>query len=292
MKTLNLLAKTTSACVIAAVTLLVSCRDEDERLTAQDTQAISEESMTDSYFQDVDDLGSVAVSAPSEDAFTGGRKAATITINDDRMNCQGTTITITPADDSTPDVPKGTIVVDFGTTGCQDARGNIRTGKVIFTYNGRRFQPGSTVITTLDNYTINGIALEGVRTSTNVTGSTTDAPKFNVTLQNGKATFADGTAATRTSDITWKWVRAVNVLQDQLIIDKASTASGTTRGGREYAVSLQEDLVYERGCFIAVDGIKRYVLDGEKTIVIDYGAGDCRSVAVTVNDVTRTVKVY
>jgi hypothetical protein len=189
------------------------------------------------------------------------------------------------------DSPHGIITVDFG-TGCIDNRLNVRKGKLKFAYNGRRFQPGSTVVLTTDNYSINDIKLEGTRTSTNVQGSTSAAPKFNVVLSNGKATFPDASIAERESDITWEWIRAANPSDDYLIIKSNSTASGTTRGGRSYDVSLVEDLKYKRFCGIAVDGIKRYIIDEEKEIVIDYGDGTCdKAVMITVNGVTRNISV-
>ena len=142
-------------------------------------------------------------------------------------------------------------------TGCIDAKLNTRKGKLKFAYNGKRFLPGSTVVLTTENYSINDIKLEGTRTSTNVQGSTNDAPKFNVVLANGKATFPDGSIAERQSNITWEWIRADNPTNDYLLIDQLSTASGTTRGGRSYSVSLSEGLKYKRFCGIAVDGIKK-----------------------------------
>ena len=191
----------------------------------------------------------------------------------------------------TIDAPKGVIVVDFG-AGCIDARLNTRKGKLKFAYTGKRFQPGSTVVLTTENYSINDIKLEGTRTSTNVQGSTNDAPKFNVVLANGKATFPDGSIAERQSDITWEWIRADNPTNDYLNIDQLSTASGITRGGRSYSVSLLEGLKYKRFCGIAVDGIKKYVLDEEKEIVIDYGNGECdKALTITVNGVTHNINV-
>lgn len=287
MKT-NLFSKVSSLSLMLATVLLLSCQEE-ERLTRRDTQAITEEALTDSYFQDMDDLGNVAIAASSDDQLEGGRKSSTITINDDRFNCDGVEVTIEATGDA--EAPSGIITVDFGTTGCTDLRGNVRTGKLIFTYAGRRFQPGSTLITTTDNYRINGIKLEGTRTSTNVQSSTAEVPKFNVVLENGKATFEDGSTATRESDITWSWIRGAIPLQDQLVIDDISRAEGTTRNGRDYEVSILEDLVYQRTCFIAVEGIKKYIIDDEKEIIIDYGAGDCRGVTVTVNGVTHHVTV-
>lgn len=291
MKT-NRFLKSTSVLMIAAIAVVSSCNDE-ERITLKDTQDITEEALTDSYFQDMDDMAGVAVQA--DVATAGGRVASgarSITVQDDRFNCSGIVITIEPDAASTQEVPKGTITVDFGTTGCSDVRGNVRMGKLIFTYNGRRFIPGSTVVTTSENYTINSVKLEGTRTLTNVSGSTADAPRFNIKLQNGKATFVDGTTATRTSDITTQWVKATSPINDKLVIEQSSTAKGTTRGGRTYDVSLLAALEFKRACGMAVTGIKKYVIDSDKVITIDYGDGTCdKSVTISVNGVTRNLQV-
>jgi hypothetical protein len=291
MKT-NLLLKSTSYLMIAAIVFIASCSDED-RISGKDTQDITEEAETDTYFQDMDDMAGVAVS--SDAATAGGRVASgarTITVNDDRFKCSGIVITIEPAANSTADVPKGKITVDFGTTGCTDVRTNVRTGKLFFTYSGKRFMPGSTVVTTSENYAINGIKLGGTRTLTNVSTSTADAPKFNIVLAGGTATFDDGTSATRESNITTQWVRATNPLEDKLIIDQSSTASGKTRAGRAYQVSLLKQLEFKRACGVAVSGIKKYVIDGTKEITIDYGDGTCdKSITITVNGITRSITV-
>lgn len=286
MKTPNLSTKIVSLTLIAMIGLFSSCKEED-RLTAGDTQDISEEAVTDSYFQDSDDIGGKAIESPDDDEYSGGRKAGTITIVDDRFACAGVSITIDAI--GSIENPKGVITVDFGVLGCSDGRGNVRKGKIKFAYAGWRFQPGSTVITTFENYTINEVALQGTRTSTNVQGSTGDAPKFNVILTNGKAIFSDGSFAERSSNITWEWIRATNPVDDQLVILEKSIANGVTRGGRTYSVTLVGDLKYKRFCGIAVDGIKKYLIDGDKEIVVDYGDGACdKSVVVTVNGVTKT----
>lgn len=292
MKTKKLF-KSATFFIISAAVLVLSCKEEENRITVQDTQDITEEALTDSYFQDMDDMAGVAIE--SDDATNGGRIAAGgrgITIQDDRFKCDGIVISIEELEGSTLEVPKGRITVDFGSTGCTDLRGNVRTGKLIFTYTGRRFQHNSTIVTTSENYIINDVKLEGTRTLTNETESTADAPQFNVTLVGGKATFEDGSTATRESDITSKWIRATNPAEDKLVIDQASTASGKTRGGRNYAVSLLEPLEFKRFCGVAVSGIKKYVIDGDKEIIIDYGDGNCdKSFTVTVNGVTRNIAV-
>jgi hypothetical protein len=177
--------------------------------------------------------------------------------------------------------------------GCMDSRGNIRAGKLTFTYNKWRFQPGSTITTTTNDYIINGVMLQGTRTLTNVAGSTEQAPKFRAVLVDGKATFlADGTIATRESDITWQLTRGATNGDDYLTIDQSSVANGTTRGGRTYSVSLTKSLKYQRFCGIAVEGIKNYLIDNEKVITIDYGSGECdKSLVITVNGISRNLNV-
>lgn len=279
--------------MIFGVLLLLSCKEED-RLTVTDTKEIAEESVTDAYFLDLDDMATVAIAAPNEDQYSGGRVSSGITITDSRF-CDGVVVTLTPSENSTWEVPSGVMTVDFGTAGCTDQRGNIRTGKLIFTYNKWRFQPGSTIVTTTDNYTINGWKLEGKRTLTNTNEYTDDEStprKFNAVLENGKATFlATGSFAERESDITWQWTRTETPANDFLTILNTSLASGTTLDGKEYEVQVYESLIYKRNCGIAVSGIKKYFLE-QKEITIDYGDGDCdKSVVVTVNGTSRSFTV-
>lgn len=287
--TTNIL-KRSSTGMILAVFVMLSCK-EDERLTVNDTQEITEESVTDSYFLDLDDIATVAIAAPSDNQFSGGRAAATITISDSRF-CANTMVTITPGANSTLESPTGILTVDFG-TGCTDQRGNVRTGKLIFTYDKWRFQPGSTIITTTENYSINGWKLEGTRTLTNLNSEGDDASvrKYNALLENGKATFVDGTTAERESDITWQLTRSSSSADDFLTILATSSASGITTDGRPYEVSVYESLIYKRNCGIAVSGIKKYFLQ-QKEITIDYGDGNCdKSVVVTVNGTSRSFTI-
>ena len=265
----------------------VSC-DDDNRLTVEDSQDVAEDALTDAYFEDADDLSGIALQS---DASTAGGAASpssrTITMSDPRV-CEGAIVTLVPSANSTQAVPSGVITIDFG-TGCTDARGNVRTGKLIFTYNGRRFQPGSTVVVTTENYTINTIQLEGIRTLTNISTSTEDAPKFSIELEDGKATFADGSIAYREASLTREWIRGANPSQDQLRVE--GFANGTTRRERDYTMTIQETLVFKRGCGFPVAGVKSFVIDG-KTIIIDYGDGTCdRSVTYTVGDRTRVTNV-
>src|SRR5688500_5478315 len=151
--------------LVAGVLAFSSCKEEeDERFTLRDTADLTEEALTDAYFQDMDDMAGVAIETPTDPEYSGGRTSGYLTIQDHRFDCDGIVITIQPDPSSTTENPMGVLTIDFGTSGCQDLKGNIRTGKLIFTYHGKKFEPVSTVITTTENYFINGVKIEGTRT--------------------------------------------------------------------------------------------------------------------------------
>lgn len=285
--------KLSTVALMASVLVITSCKDElPDRITLQDSADLTDEAIAEAFFADLDDIAGLAIHAPSEAEFSGGRIATTVSIDDHRFKCEGIAVTIVPDENSTLQLPKGVLTIDFGTSGCTDLKGNVRKGKLIFTYNGKRFMPGSTIITTTENYLINDVKLEGVRTLTNLQNSTEDAPRFNAMLVNGKATFDNGLFATRESNITWEWIREANPVNDLLKVEDGSHAEGVTRGGRVYDVSVLEPLTYKRSCGIAVSGVKKYIVDGEKEITIDYGGGTCdRSFTITVNGVSREISL-
>jgi hypothetical protein len=275
----------------AGVASALSCSKDDDSTSFANASDIKEESVTDTYYQDLDGLGSVAIASVSDEQFSGGRTSVEIELNDYRI-CSETVVSIIPDDQSTVDNPSGELIIEFGTAGCQDLRGNIRKGTVVFRYSGRRFISGSTVITTLENYSINGIMLQGIRTSTNVTENPEDAPSFHVTLADGSATYPDQTVAERESDFTWTWERAENPANDKIIVHQGGTASGMTRRGNTYDVTVLGDVVYQKLCPMAIEGIKQIIVNGENEFTIDYGNGDCdRDITVGTSSGSHKIRI-
>jgi hypothetical protein len=297
MKTNNFLRKAAAMVAVVLLGFAFSCQ-ENEDPYATEASYIAEESLTDVYFEDVDDLAGLAV-ASDEGTNTGGRVAdgpRSIIIGDSRCECENVTVTITFTPNSTPEVPVGDIVIDFG-EGCEDDNGNVRKGKILIHFVGKRFMPESVITTEFDGYSINGIALEGTRTLTNISGSTNESPKFKVQLADGKATWPDGTEATREHCFEREWIRALNPLMDQLIVsqcgDASVAATGTNRRGVGYTMEIVEELVYKRGCPIAVDGVKKFTnVSTGKVIIVDYGDGNCdRAITISIDGNSRTVNV-
>jgi hypothetical protein len=281
---------------IVSLMLFSSCEEKVD-FAAGDTESVENEASTDSYFEDTDDMAALVVAADNGTS-TGSRQSADRNVSKDKLDgrfaCSTTVVTLTFASDNTFQSPHGTITIDFG-TGCTDARGNTRKGKVIVEFKGRRFMSGSTITTTLDGYEVNGIKLEGTRVVTTLASSTENAPSFSTVLTGGKASWPDGTTATREVERVRTWVRQTNPMNDSWTI--TGTANGVNRNEKLYELDITKPLVYKRECalngriFMAVEGTKELTVDGKK-ITIDYGSGECdRLVTITINGESREVEV-
>ena len=294
MKTNSFFKKTAAMAAIMTLGFAMSCQEEDTPYVLE-ASYVAEESVTDYYFEDADDMAGMAVDA--EPGAEGGKissEAGILTVDDDRF-CASVSLTVVITS-SEPNWPVGDITIDFG-DGCTDPRGNVRTGKILIHFEGRRFLPESFVTLTFDGYTINGIALEGIRTLTNISGSNTDFPKFRVELADGSATWPDGTVSTREHCFEREWIRAANPIADEVVVTQCPgedfAATGTNRRGIEYEMIIVAELVYKRGCPIAVSGIKKFIeVATGKVITIDYGDGNCDNViTIIVDGNSRSVNV-
>ena len=292
----NILGKSLLGLAVIALGFLSSCDDNNEfDFSASDSENVENEAMTESYFEDVDDMSTLAVAA-DEATFKGSRESsagrAGVKPTDARFTCA--TVTFEFELDNTQATPHGFITIDFG-SGCTDARNNVRKGVIKIEFKGRRFMPNSQIITTSIGYSINDIKIEGVRTVTNKTESLESNPKFNITVQGGKATWPDASVATREVNRTREWVRASNPLNDEWII--TGNAAGSNRDGKTYQMEITKPLVYKRECSVSskgglpVEGTKVLKVN-DKVITIDFGNGTCdKLLSITVNGVTKEVEV-
>ncbi len=291
----NVFEKGLLALAIVSLAYLSSCNDDKFDFNANDSNNVENEASTEGYFEDVDDMSTLTVSADASTS-TGARESASgrsgVKPGDARFTCA--TVTFIFAADNSTAIPHGHITVDFG-SGCTDAKDNVRKGKIIVEFKGRRFLPNSQIISTLIGYSINGIAIEGVRTVTNTSASLESNPKFTITVVGGKATWPDGTSATREVNRTREWVRATNPSNDQWIV--TGTGAGTNREGKTFQMEITKPLVYKRECgtshkmHLAVEGTKVLKVDG-KTITIDFGNGACdKLVTITINGKSKEIEV-
>jgi hypothetical protein len=281
------------ALVLVSLLFLHSCDQDKIDLSTDDTKNIQNESAMDALFSDSEDLTSVTVSA--DNALAGGRQMESgrlISVNDPRLACA--TIMLVPDPATTFQVPKGVLTIDFG-TGCNDGNGVTRKGKILIAYNGRRFMPGSSVVTTLDQYQINGVILQGVRSITNGATSSEADPVYTTTMTGGKITWPDGTSASRAETTTREWKLGAAPVDNLWIVN--GSATGTNRSGLDFSMHITNQLIYKRSCelnnniFIAVQGTKDLIVNN-KNISVDYGQGTCdNTVDVTIKSRSKSIQL-
>ncbi len=278
----------------------LSCTDNNTiDFTANDNANVQSEANSDSQTEETDDMAALTVSS---DASTlsgredlGGRTE--ITIADERFNCA--VVTLEKATANRPPanstiIPHGFITIDFGLA-CLGPGGKTRSGKIIIEYLGRRFMPGSKIVTTFQNYSVNGIKLEGTRILTNVSANETAAVSFSIVEDGMKVTYPDGTFATRSSSRIRTWNRTLNPTGDTWTV--TGSAIGLNRKGKEYIMTITKPLVYKRSCaitnkvFIPVEGTKELKTEG-KSVTIDYGNGNCNNkVTITILGKSKEVEL-
>jgi hypothetical protein len=302
MKTMKnaLSVRNAASLLMAFVLILGSCNKSDEVTGSDSSLNVNSESSEDSYHNDAEDVAN-SVSVQSDGSLTGRTERM-----DDNRLCTGTKISLKKKSDIDTD----TLTIDFGTTGCTDAKGNIRKGKIIIIFTpGKRSFPQFTNTVTFDNFSVNGVKVEGVRTIKNVSASLDGDVTFEIKLTGGKLTFTDGTTATRQSTLYRQWSRGGTPLdlsddQQKLLATyngTQSTASGINRKGFTYEMKITKDIVYKNSClkeskiFIPVSGTKLLTItktSGKVEITVDYGDGTCdKTVTITTNGKTETITV-
>jgi hypothetical protein len=172
------------------------------------------------------------------------------------------------------------ITIDFG-AGCTSPRGIARKGTIILAYSGANFLfPGTTITTTLDEYEVNGIKIEGTRTITNggidlVNSKAT----LHVRVENGKLTWPDNTSA----DYSSTQVRVLTLKEDGYESSITGTAQGKSREGYDYTAIVTDALILNTECtktgvFIPSKGKMDFTVLGI-VMSADLGEGSCDKIA-------------
>ncbi|TDQ17254.1 hypothetical protein DFQ04_1906 [Algoriphagus boseongensis] len=255
--------------------LLFSCKEDDAPLNPEPAiGAFEDEVVVNSTFEDLDNVTIDVM----QSSGLGLRTTGMTTL------CAGATVN--------HDLNAKKITVNFGTTGCTGPQGNVRKGKIIFTYSGTNFLfPGTSIVATFEGYEVNGYKIEGRRTLTN---SGVDLASSTITLavkiENGKVTWPDNTFVTFNSD----QVRKLKLGSTGYEASIAGTASGKSREGKDYSLAITQDLMVKQSCvttgvYIPIAGILELTYQGI-VISADYGAGNCdKKILITYPGGTREI---
>lgn len=250
--------------------VLVSCNRQKEDLF---DQSAFDNASADAQFNDLDNLVSDFMNSNNDQLRTTGSETAERTTR--FRNCGTTTI----------DTAAKTILIDFGTgTTCNDGR--TRSGKIRITYTGRYMTPGSVITATPEDYFVNNVKVEGIKTITNITqeGQPTT---HRVVVNNGRLTFSDNTTFSWQANRVRVWQQGqgdLNPFND--IFQITGTASGVNRRGKNFTAEITTPLILKTECWL--QGIRKpvsgvYVVTAENSQkTVDFGNGTCdRTVTVT-----------
>lgn len=186
-------------------------------------------------------------------------------------------------------------VIDFGTgvTFRRDTVEITRSGKIIIERSGDEIT--RTERTTFEDYTVNGIKIEGIKTRTSTFDEATGSGSSSTVVTNGMITLLDGTVATWESER----IRVSNITLNEdgrpengTITTEVTTsvvANGVTIYAHHTASPLVENLACEGRRKGPVSGILATTYR-DTGISVDYGNGSCenRTITITVNGVTTT----
>lgn len=257
---MNHLTKFYSLLFLAILGLIgFSCSSDDDEPVEADTTIVNEVSQVNQKFEDLDNL----TLAVLEESGLGARKSSTAAGD----FCATTEV-------STNSEQK-TIIVDFG-GGCVSPNGVSRKGRFNITYSGNLLVPGANIVTTFEDYEVNGYKIEGTRTITNTKLDIfTSTITLAVKIENGKVTFPDGKFVTINTDE----IREITLGNSGYEAKLTGTATGKSLEGNDFNATVMEDLIItqtclESGIYSPSSGQIQFTYKGA-SMTLDYGSGAC-----------------
>ena len=178
------------------------------------------------------------------------------------------------------------ITIDFG-TGCPNAHGDIRKGKIITTYTGKYRDAGTVIHITTENYYVNSNKIDINKTVTN--NGLNDNGNYTFSIHSVRTVlYTDGTTSTSTADKTREWIAGASTPHDFTddVFRVTGTASHISRTGVVYDATTITPLIRKVDCHQFVSGDVKIVRHALKTryCVIDYGTGECDDTATVTLD--------
>jgi hypothetical protein len=182
-----------------------------------------------------------------------------------------------------------TLTLDFG-AGCSSIDGVLRTGKLIYTFSGPLFSPGTTVSVSFNQYTVNGYGIQGTYAITN--NSTQNGISFTTLVTNGILTCPDATNFHYSHNKTYTQTAGASTPFD--ISDDVYAISGnsafSSSDGSSLVLNITTPLVRNFTCLNITQGVVAFVYNQGISGTIDFGNGTCDNIAtLKVGSLTSTI---
>lgn len=203
------------------------------------------------------------------------------------LNCPE--VTVTPDDGSFP----RTVTIDYGPDGCEGPNGRLRQGMIMVSQTAPMYETGATRTITFDNFFVDGVQVQGVKTLVNQSTGNDGNIVLTRTVEDGSLTFPNGNAATWESAQTLTQIAGGDTperIDD--VFEITGGSSGVNRNGVAFTVEITEPLIKRRNCPWIVSGVTTITING-RTRTFDYGDGECDRIATVTyaNGFTREVLI-
>lgn len=164
------------------------------------------------------------------------------------------------------------VTVDFG-SGCTDADGKFKAGKVVMTV-GAFWEPNATILVTYDNYSENGVKVEGQFVFTNL--STANAAILRIDAQNIKLTDSNNYTFAFSGDQTYAQTAGHPTWWDwhDDVYEVTGSIYSTLTNGETVNWLIQTPLVKANACAWISKGTGILDING-LPVYVDYGNGTC-----------------
>ena len=178
---------------------------------------------------------------------------------------------------------------------CEGKRGQKRSGSIIVTYSEKKDEAGSFRQVDFDNFYLNDVKIEGVRRYEIISIEEGVNKTIQMSLENGKMTYLDGSFSSRS-----KSINKIIVYENDKHFSTSLTgnASGLDSSGSSFEMKITSPIIFLNNCLdqlnnrkgiIPVAGIKTYTKD-DYEVMIDFGDGECDFLAdITKEGITETV---
>lgn len=172
--------------------------------------------------------------------------------------------------------------------GCADCFGNLKSGSVQISLSDFWKNEGSSRTITFEDFSINGNKLEGTRNILNTGFNDQEMLTFERTCEDASYSRAD------TASMSWESNRDVQMIagyetfvfaDDEYLV--SGGANGVNFDGKSFTISISDDLYYKKCSLFPVSGSIIIEVEGEASISINYGSGECDHLAeMTVDGVS------
>ncbi len=184
------------------------------------------------------------------------------------------------------------LTIDFGDTNCLGNDGRYRRGKILISFTGRYWHPGTIITTTFDEYYVNDNQVEGTKVITNNGFNDSGNMNWDISV-NGLITLANGGGT-----ISWvsqrnrEWIEGISTPNNRWdnIYLITGQATGQRANGLHWTRQITSPLRIELACRFIVSGTVEINPEGKPVRILDFGDGSCDNEAtVTVNGNTYTI---